>query len=324
MKTATINTKKKCLGNFLSFLLTFSLWFAISICYGNEAGKGGFQFSRAFKETAKPGIYEAQPGNSRFGAKVTFPKEYAPGWYICKVPYRCDADWGAQFVSFVEYAGKEHPNPSNRQSVTVSKKWSEFFVMVKLEHKGIPALVFLRQETPGVKFNILQIKKPEMVPFNPAKSQNWFPNKGRFKGEDGGFPMGWTRYKEMMEKGNGLTGNFRFKGATQVLEMTGSEDGPSNIQSMVFPFPGKGELEFSVWARGVKENTVFTIYLLGDAYKWHSSKRGEVGKKWTEFKVRAKVPAQIEKSPFFWCRIQAGARKQIFIGKVQLNLFPEK
>lgn len=155
---------------------------------------------------------------------------------------------------------------------------------------------------------------------------NLFPDNGYFSGAENTLPSSWRKYKkrEVFPEGNGLTSEFVFEKSEKVLRVSAFPEKAIQIQSMNYPLPKSGELEFSIWARAGSSPSIMKVYMLGDKYKWNISKRFNLSENWRKYTVKARVPSKIKKSPFMWCRIDIPKKQSILIGRVSLKYLKGK
>jgi hypothetical protein len=286
------------------------------------AATTAFKYDPGFKAVDTSGVMEKQINDNKLYGRVAMTSELEPGWYRLTLPYRATGDWSAQFSVNLVYSDKTGGNISHWQNFSTSEAWSTLAIVFKMERKNAPILVFNRNSNMG-DMQLLQVKDPAIAPVKLAPGDNWFENDGRLHGEEGRLPVGWTRYHNMNPDINGMSGSQGYGGSTQVLKLSASSDKPSCVTSIHFPFPDKGELEFSVWVKSANDApALMTIFMLGDSYKWNVNQRFQLDSSWRQYTVRRVVPDKIQKAPFFWCRIDIVPGNEVLIGKVELRIVP--
>jgi len=261
----------------------------------------------------------AQALNGKLYGEITLSREYEPGWYYLTIPYQTEGDRNAQFAAYVVCSGQPRSNVSPWQHFSTSNKWTTLVMVVKLERKIVPVLIFNKSETMG-KIDKLLVKTPVLTPVSLPPGTNWFQGNGYFQGVDGELPVGWTHnYTDMSPAVNGLTADFGFEQSTRVMKLGGSDNAPATLESVLFPFPDGGEVEFSVWAKSVDGPARINMLLLGDDYKWSASERFQLSEKWQKYTVRCAVPKKIEKTSYLWCRIDIEKGQHALLGRVELK-----
>jgi hypothetical protein len=273
---------------------------------------------------AEPDVHDLKSKpNGGFYGTVTMPRLFEPGWYHLTVPYRTDGDWEAQFAAYLKTTDSPAKSLTPWQHISASREWSMFHLVVKLDAQVTPRLIFNHSQKQGDMTRI-QVKALDWHPFDPVSAKNWFLNNGQFQGGNGALPISWTHYKAMSQQDNGMTDAFGFEGAPRVFKVGGTAGKSGQITSTHFPFPNDGKLEFSIWGRSLDTPTTIRVFMLGDQYKWNVNQRFQLNSSWQKCTIRGTVPETIEKSPFFWCRIDIEKGRQVLLGKVELKQLETK
>ncbi len=302
-----------------TFLCILSLLLATALC----AATPQFKYDNNFTPGSdNPGIMDIQVRKNKLYGQVSMTSELDPGLYRLRLPYRARGDWEAQFSANLVYSDQVGGNISLWQNFSISEAWSNLDIVFKMERKNAPILIFNRNAEMG-NMQLLQVKDPIITPLAFAPGENWFGNDGSLHGEEGCLPSGWTHYHNMSPESNGMSSNQGYGGSNQVLKLSAAGDKHSCLSSIQFPFPDKGELEFSVWAKSAVDSpALMTVFMLGDSYKWSVSQRFYLDSNWRQYTVRRPIPDKIEKTPFFWCRMDISPGSQALVGKVDLRIVP--
>ncbi len=282
------------------------------LCSG-IASAAEFKFN-GFKKSSDPEVYQvSKKTNGTINAEVVTTRKYQPGIYSMKLPYQAKGDFNAYVMAFINAQKQVSP----LQSFPSTRGWSEIFIIFKLDEPS--ELKIGIRKAPKEKIDQIEVKAPTITNIS-LDNANWFPEDGYITGNSGGFPVGWTHYKQMDSTQNGLTDDSGYEKSSLVLKFGSTANAGAFLQSVQFPFPDKGKnMEFSIWAKAPEGQATIKMYLLGDAYKWSTSKRFSLSGKWKKYTIRRALPDKVQKSPYFWCRLDLDKNSKALIGRVELK-----
>ncbi|MBN2711819.1 MAG: hypothetical protein JXR97_05200 [Planctomycetes bacterium] len=224
------------------------------------------------------------------------------GWYMFKAEYKtkgfnrlgtlgCEArsmNWKETYSAWNILSGQP--------------EWAELTIYINVTQDGPFFIRFCDRK--GVdEDSMFMIRNPKLILFKQKKNADLLPNSSLSEGTMNTLPAMWY-----LEKGNEkeddscLVKNKSYKKGKHVMRLQSNDGSPRFLNSTYVPFPDKGSVTLTIWAKGDKADSKLGLWIIGKGWSVKANAIADCETSWKKYSVTLPIPEEMKKS-YLWVRL---------------------